>query len=79
MKVSARHLIRNQGRNLLNDESIPLRRRMRLAESRFSSSPSPACHPQPNQQGNHQKSNQRKTEQHLKQRESSRISLHGFS
>jgi hypothetical protein len=52
---------------------------MHLAESRFACSPSPVCHPKANQQGDHQEPDQRDTEQHLEQRESSRISPHSFS
>ena len=50
MGINIRHLIRNQGGDLLNHESIPLRLRMHLAESRFPGSPSAVGYPQPNEQ-----------------------------
>jgi hypothetical protein len=79
MRVVCRHPIRSQGRDLRTDERIALSLCMHLAESRFACSPGPVCHPQPYQQGNHQEPDQRDTDQHLEQRESSRISPHSFS
>ena len=73
MGINIRHLVRNQGGNLLNHEGVPLRRGVHQAEARFPGSPSAVGYPQPNEQTKHHEPRQGDADYHLEKREAQAI------